>query len=351
MTMKRVRLSGTTPVGITIAIVCVGAAIASGIYVVHRNRAYPSSDSASIDAEVVHIASTVGGRLVELPVRPNQYVHKGDLLYRIDPVPYELTVRQAEANLALATAEVENQQRAVSVKTSNATVADDQVTRARTNRDLAARTVERLRPLAGRSYIPWQQYDQAQVALHDAEVSLAQAQQQSGAAAVAIGDLKSSLAAQAASQAALDQARYALAQTDVRAPADGYVSSLSVRDGEVLAPSQVLFTLIADDAWYATANIREVNLGGVQIGDCATVFSMIGRKTPIRGHVVSIGWGVFSADSAGLARSLPLVPRQMDWVHVAQRFPVRIRLDRADPNLLRVGATATVEIRYGAACR
>ena len=348
--MQRIHVSGKKPIGIIIAVLCVGAAVVFGIHVSHEDSTHPSSDSGTIDAEVVHVASTVGGRLKELDVSVNQHVHKGDVLYRLDPEPYELTVRQAQANLDLAAAEVENQTRLLSIKTSNAATADDQVVRAQTNRDLAARTVQRLQPLAGKSYIPWQQYDQARVALHDAEVSLAQSRNQSVAATTAIGDLKSSIAAREASQAALDHARYELRQTTVIAPVDGYVTSLRVKTGEVLAPSQVLFTLIADNEWYAMANIREINLGAVQIGGCVTVHSMIDRRTPLRGHVESIGWGVLSADSAGIARSLPIVPRQMDWVHVAQRFPVRIRLEKTNPLLLRLGATATVEIRHGAAC-
>ena len=348
--MQRVRISGRKPLGMVIAAGCIGAAAVLGFYVAHRENAYPGSDSASIDAELVHIASTVGGRLTDLPVQVNQHVHKGDVLYRLDPEPYMLGVQQAQANLDLASAEVENQKRLVGVKTATAAAARDQVTRARTNRDLAARTTERLQPLAGKSYIPWQEYDQARVALRDAEVSLAQARQQSEAADMAVGDLKSAQAAQAASQTMLDHARYELRQTVVTAPADGYVTSLSVKPGEVLAPSQVLFTLIVDEAWYVTATIREVDLAPVHPGDCVTVYSMIDRHTPLRGHVESIGWGVMSADTTGLARTLPLVPRQMDWVHVAQRFPVRIRLDDIRPALLRMGATATVEIRYGAAC-
>lgn len=325
--MQRIPVSAKKPVGIVIAVLCVGVATVFGLHVSHEDSAHPSSDSGSIDAEMVHVASTVGGRLKQLDVSVNQHVHKGDVLYRLDPEPYELIVRQAQANLDLASAEVENQARLLSIKTSNAASAGDQVVRAQTNRDLAARTVQRLQPLAGKSYIPWQQYDQARVALHDAEVSLAQSRNQSTAASTAIGDLKSSIAARDASQAALDHARYELQQTTVIAPVDGYVTSLRVKPGEVLAPSQVLFTLIADDEWYATANIRETNLDAVRIGDCVTVHSMIDRHTALRGHVESIGWGVLSVDSAGIARSLPIVPRQMDWVHVAQRFPVRILLD------------------------
>lgn len=343
-------MGGQRRIGLLIALTCVGAAILAGLSVARRDAAYPSSDSAAIDAELIHVASVVGGRLTDLPVHENQHVHKGDLLYRLDPEPYALTVRQAEANLALATAELNNQRRLLAVRTAQATIARDQVTRAQTNRDLADRTVTRLAPLAGRSFIPWQQYDQARVTRNDAETSLAQTRQQSAAADVAIGDLASAQATQAASQAALDRARYELHQTEVTAPANGFVTSLRVKGGEVLAPSQVLFTLIADDAWYAVANLRETSLSAVHLGDCATVYSMIDRRAPIQGRVESIGWGVLSADSAGLARSLPLVPRQMDWVHVAQRFPVRVHLQGAAPALTRMGATATVEIRHGAAC-
>lgn len=348
--MKKVSLSASRPLGILIAGLCLAGAVGLGVYVAGQNSRYPSSDSAELDAEVVHMASTVGGRLIDLRVHVNQAVKKGDILYRLDPEPYQLAVRQAEANFALASAEVENQQRLVAVKTANAAVAKSQTERAQTNRDLAARTVERLKPLAGKAYIPWQEYDQARVALNNASVSLSQSQQQEQAAQTAIGDLKSSIAAQQAAQAALEQTRYALKQTVIIAPTDGYVTSLRVKAGEILAPSQVLFTLIANDAWFATANIREIALKEVQPGACATVYSMIDKHTALHGHVESIGWGVLSADSAGIGASLPLVPRQMDWVHVAQRFPVRIKLDAANPALLRLGATATVEIRHGAAC-
>ncbi|WP_408904583.1 multidrug transporter subunit MdtN [Nguyenibacter sp. L1] len=347
-------MPGRRPLGVAIAVLCVAAAVGLGVHVAREDSAHPSSDSGTIDAELVHVASTVGGRLVALPVRVNQAVRKGDLLYRLDPEPYELAVRQAEANLALAEAEVENQRRLVAVKTATAEQARDQVARAQADRDLASRTVARLGPLAGHAYIPRQQYDQALVTLHDSEITLAQARQQQQAAQVAIGDLNSTLAAAAASRAALDHARYELRQTVVVAPADGYVTSLRVRPGEILAPSQVLFTLILNDAWYATANIREVDMASIRPGDCATVYSMIDRHAAMRGHVDSIGWGVLSADSAGAPFAPPLVPREMDWVHVAQRFPVRVKLDLkpngADLNLLRLGATATVEIRHGAAC-
>ena len=336
--------------GVLIAVLCIGLAAVTVLYVMHRDNAYPTSDSASLDAELVHVAAVVGGRIVDLRVQENQHVHKGEILYRLDPEPYDLAVRQAEANEAMLAAQLDTQRRLLAAREAQAAIARDQVTRAQSNRDLTNRTVKRLSPLAGQSYIPWQQYDQARVAQNDAGISLSQAQQQSTAAELAVGDLDGPKAALAASQAALALARYQREQTVVVAPADGFVTSLRVQRGEVLAPSQVLFTLILDDAWYAIANLREINLSVVHKGDCATVYSMIERDVPIKGHVASIGWGVMSGDSAGIARTLPFVPREMDWVHVAQRFPVRVHLDAPPQQLMRMGATATVEIRHGAAC-
>lgn len=348
--MKKIPLSSRNPIGLALAVTCIAGATALGFYVLGKDEAYPSSDTGTVDAEVVHIASTVGGRLKTLNVHVNQAVKKGDVLYQLDPEPYNLALQQAQAGLALTQAGVEQQQRLIAVEAANADIAKNQAARAQTNHELAARTVERLRPLASKSYIPWQQYDQAQVALHDSGITLDQSHLQAGAAKVAVGDLNSSMAARQVAEATLAQARYALRQTTVTAPADGYVASLRVIPGEVLIPSQVLFTLIANDSWFVTANMREGTLHAIHPGDCATVYSMIDRRTPIRGHVESIGWGVFSVDSAGLSRSLPIIPREMDWVHVAQRFPVRIRLEQANPQLLRLGATATVEIRHGPAC-
>src|SRR6202012_6105999 len=130
---------------------------------------------ARIDADVVHIAPLVGGRVFKIAVRGNAPVTKGDLLFQIDPVPYQLTVAQAEADLALSEATLESKRRLVSTQTSAATVAKDQTKSAVTNYDLATRTVDRLKPLAARGYIPAQQLDQAETTQRDASTLLQQA--------------------------------------------------------------------------------------------------------------------------------------------------------------------------------
>jgi multidrug efflux system membrane fusion protein len=325
-------------------------ALGTGGYVLHRAQVDPSTDDATIDADVVHVAPSVGGRIVRLGVEENSPVKAGDLLLALDPVSYRAGVAQAEAELALARAGLATQQRAIGTQQSTATVAGEQIDRALVNRDLAARNVDRLRPLADKGYVPAQQLDQAQVVLRDAETSLAQAREQSAATRKAVDTPASSVAIVAARQAALVLARKALADTEVRAPHDGRVVGLGVTAGEVVAPSQALFTLIDTSRWFASANFRETALGRIRVGDCATVYALTDRTKPIRGRVDGIGAGVLDAGKIDLPRSVPYVEKALNWVRVEQRFPVRVRLEHPPADLMRVGASAVVEIRRGAAC-
>ena len=119
----------------------------------------------------------------------------------------------------------------------------------------------------------------------------------------------------------------------------------------MVIPTQSLFTLINAEEWFAVANFRETDLSSISVGDCATVFSMLDRKVPIKGIVQGIGWGVVDQDRVNIPRSVPYVERSLNWVRVAQRFPVRISLQEPPPELMRLGASAVVEIKHGAACR
>lgn len=311
----------------------------------------PSTDDATIDADVVHVASVVGGRIVDIPVAENMHVAKGDLLFQIDPVPYSLTVAQTQADLSVAQAALDTQRRVLSTQRSTATISADQVQRAKANLGLAERTVERLGPLASKGYVPAQQFDQAQTARHDATTSLQQAREQQTAAVQAIDTEAGAEATVRARQAALDIARHALNDTTVRATHGGRVVGLSVLTGEIVAPAQTLFTLVNDDEWFVVANFRETDLHAIAVGDCVTAFSMIDRARPIKGTVQGIGAGVLDTDRISLPRSVPYIERSLNWVRVAQRFPVRIRLENPPQQLMRLGATAVVEVKHGYACR
>lgn len=334
-----------------ISLAIIVASIIFGLYTLHRRSSRPSTDDATIDADVVHVASVVGGRIIDIPVAENVRVAKGDLLFQIDPVPYRLVVQQAQADLDIAQAALATQRRLLSTQRSTATVAVDQVRRATANLDLTARTVERLRPLAAKGYVPTQQLDQALTAQHDAATSLQQAREQQAAAAQAVDTEAGAEATVQARQAALAIAKRGLEDTTVRASHAGRVVGLSVLTGEIVAPSQSLFTLVDDEEWFVVANFREIDLHAVAVGDCVTAFSLIDRARPIKGVVQGIGSGVLDTDRVNLPRSVPYVERSLNWVKVAQRFPVRIHLEDPPQELMRLGATAVVEVNHGSACK
>jgi membrane fusion protein, multidrug efflux system len=334
---------------ISLMIIMLAAAIA--LYTLHGTYVYPTTSDSSIDADVEHVAAAVGGRVLEIPVVENARVAKGDLLFQIDPVPYQLAVAQAEADLHIAEAQLETQRRVVSTQRSTASIAGDETKNAFQNHELAKRTADRLRPLAGSGYVPKQQLDQAEVAERDTATALVEAQERHAAAVKAIDTEAGAEATAAARRAALAIAQRALENTTVRAPHNGLLVGLTIASGETISPAQSLFTLIDTDDWFAVGNFRETELDAIAIGDCATAFSMIDRRVPIKGTVQGIGWGVLDQDRVSLRGSVPYVERSLNWVRVAQRFPVRIRLENPPPELMRLGASAVVQIKHGAQCR
>jgi multidrug efflux system membrane fusion protein len=328
----------------------IALALLVGIFVWRQSVAFPSTDDATIDADTIRIASEVGGRVIDIPVAENMAVRHGQVLFRIDPVPYQLAVDQAKADLALAAAQLVTQQKAVATQQSDAAVAAKQVTSATTNLDLASRTAARLRPLAAQGYVAEQQLDQAETAERDAATALQQARTQAVAALTAIDTVAATEAIVTARRAALAIAERNLADTVVRAPHDGLVVGLTTASGEMVAPAQALFTLIDSEEWYAVGNFRETQLGVIKPGDCATVYSLIDRTQPNAGVVQGVGWGVLDAERVEVPFSVPYVEASLNWVRVEQRFPVRVLLKTPSPMLARLGASADIEIRHGPAC-
>jgi len=349
--MKAAGKTRVVPWGKLISLAIIALAAVVTFYALRETEAHPSTSDASIDADVVHVAALVGGRIVKIGVSENARVAEGDLLFQIDPVPYRLAMEQAAADLSIAEAQLETRRRALSTERSNAAIAHNQTGTAWQNHELAVRTVERLRPLAASGYVPRQQFDQAEVSEKDSATALVQAKERESAAFEAIDTEAGAEAAVAARRAALAIAQHQLDDTTVRARHNGLVVGLTVSSGEIVTPSQSIFTLINTDDWFAVANFRETDLATIAIGDCATAFSMIDRRVPIKGTVVSIGWGVADQDRANIPRSVPYVERSLNWVRVAQRFPVRILLEKPPTQLVHLGASAVVEIRHGAGCR
>ena len=302
----------------------------------------PSTTNAEIDAEVVRMSSEVPGRLVALAVRENQSVTAGQLLFQVDPETYRLELEMSEAELAVVEGNLADQRRRLDAERANAVIAHDQVDRARTNLDLATRTAERLQPMVSDGYVSRQTLDQARTAVSDAQVSLRQAQ---GGARAADSEVQTTRALEAqvtANRTMVAIARRKLEQTAVRAPVDGKVVGLKIAEGGFVLPGQTLFTLIDSSSWVAEGLFRETDLAGIQVGDRADVFVMIDQRERMAGTVESIGWGIVSDDEVAALGNLPYVVRTLNWVRVAARFPVRIRLHEPPERLMRMGASAIV---------
>ena len=288
----------------------------------------PRTDAAEIDAPFIHISPTTPGRVIKVAVADNAAVKQGDALLAIDPTPYQLRVDLAKAEVDSAQSEVDQGGRNIAGERANATVADEQIRRARENLALAQQSLDRLIPLLPKGYVTAQQVDQATTARNDAAVSLTQAEAQSSGANQVIGTLETRRAQLAAAQATLTLAERDLANTLVRAPFDGKVTGFHVVAGEYVVTGQPLGSLIDTAGWRAVADFRETDLGRIRPGDKAVVFVMSERNRPIQGEVEGIGWGVRSDEAANVL-GLPFVARSLNWVRVAQRFPVTVKLDRS----------------------
>lgn len=336
---KHISLVGTL---LTVIIIIV-AIVMTWLYL-RQARHNPLSEDVTIGASLVNIAATVPGRIVTINVAENAAVRKGDLLFAVDPKPLELIVEQTSADLEIAEATLEAQRRSLKAETQNALIADQQVARARTNLDLAEASLKRLEALSPKGYVTKQQVDDARTLRNDAQISLSQAVKQADAANALVGTLDSSQALVRARQAALALAQHNLENSKVYAPHDGLIVGVLNSTGQIIAPGQSVFTLIDTSSWYASATFPETELDRVKVGSCATVRILADNSVAIKGRVESIGWGVSSEHLINIPRSLPFVPKSLNWVRIAQRFPVRVKLIDPPAELTRVGASAVVTV-------
>jgi len=329
--------------GILVSLIALVGVVAAVVLATRRIDQRPRTDDTYLQADLVHMAPDVSGRIVELNVRDNQKVHKGDVLFRIDPDPYRMRVDQAraavqglEAKLALTADQVASQ-------TSKADAAERGIGSAEAQRSLASSTLGRMEPLLGRGFVTAQQVDQARTAQRTAQIALQQARLQADEARQAIINTKPTEAELEGARATLALAERDLNKTVVRAPCDGRITALDIAAGEFAATGHPLFTIIDTEHWYAIGNFRETDLAGIEPGQRATVYVMAQPHRPVRGNVDSLGWGVASDVSATFG-GLPHVERTLNWVRIAARFPVRVLLDTPPDDLMRFGATAVIVI-------
>ena len=303
----------------------------------------PRTDDAYLQADLVHMAPDVSGRIISFNARNNEAVHAGDVLFTVDPEPFKLQRDQAraqvlglEGQLAITADEGRSQ-------ISKADAAHTRIGSAQTQLALAPRTLARLEPLLPHGFVTAEQVDQARATRRTAELTLQQARQQAQEARQGVASIKPAEQQLLAARAALALAERNLRLTVARAPCDGLITGLDTAAGEFAAAGHPLFTIIDTGHWYAVGNFRETDMVALHPGQRATVFVMTAPDTPLGGTIESLGWGV-SPDEGVTIGGLPRVPRSLSWVRIAQRFPVRVVIDHPPPALMRVGASAVIVI-------
>jgi multidrug efflux system membrane fusion protein len=329
--------------GIMVSLIALAGVLVTAVLATRRIDQRPRTDDAYLQADLVHMAPDVSGRIVELDVRDNQAVRKGDVLFRIDPEPYRMRMDQARAAVRGLEAKLALTADQVAAQTSKAGAAERGIGSTEAQRALASSTLGRLQPLLGQGFVTAQQVDQARTAQRTAQIALQQEQLQADEARQAITNTKPTEAELEGARATLALAERDLNKTFVRAPCDGRITALDIAAGEFAATGHPLFTIIDTEHWYAIGNFRETDLAGMEPGQRATVYVMAQPSRPLRGQVDSLGWGVASDVSATIG-GLPHVERTLNWVRIAARFPVRILLDAPPDDLMRFGATAVVVI-------
>jgi multidrug efflux system membrane fusion protein len=384
------------------ALIVIGA-IVLGLVVLYHVNYYPRTDDSEILANFIGIAPQVEGPLLGLNVHDNQFVKKGDLLFEIDERPYRYALERAISEQATLEGQISDERRRIAALVSNVSVAEanirttetdvdrwaaavDQaradvvtaeegVSRARAEWMYASNNLHRLEPLLVKQFVTVDQVDRARTseiaeaeALKQAQSQLQQseaglqstlAQLEHSRAAViqsraqhqeaqnAVTTLAPLINQRGARASAIETARYNLNNCRVYAPFDARVTNLTISEGAYAHIGQEMFTLIDTRTWWAVANFREGLLKHITPGMRADVYVLSKPTVRFSGVVDSVGFGVTpDADLVGrFERGLPDVQRTLNWVHLASRYPVRVRVDNPPADLFRVSGSAVVVIR------
>jgi multidrug resistance efflux pump len=278
------------PIFVTLGTVAVAALFAWAMWQAYMSA--PWTRDGTVRAYVVTMAPEVAGRIVKLPVADNQFVHKGDVLFEIDPADYHIALEQAQA----------------------------QAQRDGAALDYARANANRQTRLAKEGWTSTNFYEQTTSTMHQSE----------GVVAL--------------DKAATAKAQLDLSRTVIHSPVNGYVTNLLAQLGDYATVGQKLISVVDADSFWIDGYFEETGLGRIHQGDLATV-KLMGYSQPVRGHVGGVARGIKIAnaqpDSAGLASVNPI----FTWVRLAQRVPVRIHIDQVpDGVLLVAGMTGTVQI-------
>ncbi|HET6726162.1 MAG TPA: HlyD family secretion protein [Gammaproteobacteria bacterium] len=315
-----------------VIVVVVAIAIGGYFYWEHSKR-YPSTDDAYVGAHVIHPAPEVSGQVAVVAVHNNQHVQAGQLLFRLDLVPFKLAMKQAKAQLAQA--REMNASLTAAVAAARAEVANREAQLE--NAELEAK---RTGNLVKKGYRTKAQGTSVQASLKSATAALALAKAKLNQAIQQLGKTGEGNYRVTAAKAQLALRQWQLEHAQVAAPCSGNIAELQLRPGDNVQAGRAPFVLVCDNQVWVDANYKETSLTGIDKGDTATIdVDMYPGKT-FHGRVIGI------SPAAGTAFSL-LPPENAtgNWVKVTQRVPVRVLITDADPaHPLRVGTSAEVTI-------
>ncbi|MCW6532632.1 efflux RND transporter periplasmic adaptor subunit [Sphingomonas sp. MMSM20] len=279
------------PLGrIAATLLLVAIAVLIALWLWRRYEVDPWTRDGRVRADVVRVTPDVGGLVTEVKVRDNQEVKVGDVLFVVDRPRYALALEQAQAAIQSARATLNQARR------------------------------EAQRDLALGNLVAAEAHEQNVARVTTAEAALAQAEAQA------------------------DGARLNLARTNIKASVDGTVTNLDLHPGDFVGAGQQAMALVDRDSLRVEAYFEETKLGAIRIGDKAHIHLMGDGRT-VEGHVESIAAGISDSELTNTGNLLPNVNPTFNWVRLAQRIPVRIKLDKVPADLRLVsGRTATVTI-------
>jgi membrane fusion protein, multidrug efflux system len=325
-------------VGSVLSAAIVIATVIVGLMVVRLYYLYPRTDDAYVRANSVGIAPHVSGPITELPIVDNQYVKQGDLLFIVDPRPYQAALDSAVAKLQLTELNIRALEDAIR------TAQSDQV-RLEADAAYAKQYLGRIEPLLSKHFVTANDVFNARSRYSAAEAAVEAAHSDVGKAQNQLGQYGDINALRKASEAAVYDAKLNVGYCYVRAPYNGWVTNLNIAEGQYANQGQQVVSLIDDRKWYVIANFREEFLSHIQPGMTAEVFILAYPRHRFRGRVQGLGWALYQQNGATV-EGLPQIDPTLNWVRLAQRFPVRIVLEDRDPKFpFRMGNTAVVTIQ------
>ena len=310
------------------------AAVAGYFYL--TSGRYVSTDNAYVQQDMVSVSPDVTGRIVAVNVRENQRVKAGDVLFRIDPQPFQIALAQADA--ALANARVQVSTLATDTGSANADIQS-----ANADIQLAQATYDRQAALMKQGFTTRASFDAASQQVSAARARLATARASAAKAREQVGSGGGASGVPAAIQAAIAQRAKAaldLARTTVYAPEDGVVSQTSrLQVGNIMPSGVPVLSLVAGHAAWVEANFKETDLNHMAVGQCAELSLDAYPGLKVKGHVASIGAGTGSEFSV-----LPAQNANGNWVKVTQRIPVRIAIDGTPARPMIAGLSTDISI-------